>query len=139
MIRLFSLLWRGLEAIRRITLNLMFVLGLVLVFAAFIVISGERVHVPDGGALLIAPKGELVEQRSYVPATELLFAPSLPAQTEVSDVIDAIRIAADDTRIKLLVLDLRHMQRARLAMLKEIRSAIADFRQWRSGVSRYLP
>ncbi|MDX8410614.1 MAG: signal peptide peptidase SppA, partial [Mariprofundaceae bacterium] len=54
---------------------------------------------------------------------------SLPAQTEVSDVIDAIRIAADDMRIKLLVLDLRHMQRARLAMLKEIRSAIADFRQ----------
>jgi len=129
MTRLFSLLWRGLDAIRRVTLNLMFVLGLVLVVAAFIALSGEGVHVPNGGALLIAPEGELVEQRSYVSAANLLFAPSLPAQTEVSDVIDAIRIAADDPRIKLLVLDLRHMRRARLVMLKEIRAAIADFRQ----------
>ena len=112
MTRLFSLLWRGLDAIRRVTLNLMFVLGLVLVVAAFIALSGEGVHVPNGGALLIAPEGELVEQRSYVSAANLLFAPSLPAQTEVSDVIDAIRIAADDPRIKLLVLDLRQIGRA---------------------------
>lgn len=129
MTRLFSLFWRGLDAMRRITLNLLFVLGLIMVVAVLVVLSGDRVDVPRGGALLVAPAGELVEQRRYVPATSFLFSPSLPPQTEASDVIDAIRIAADDKRINLLVLDLRHMGLARLAMLKEIRAVIADFRQ----------
>ena len=59
--RIISVIWRGLDRLRRL-LHLIFLLGIFLVLLAAAV--GERVLIPQRAALLIAPRGALVDQLS---------------------------------------------------------------------------
>ncbi|MCI5044715.1 MAG: signal peptide peptidase SppA [Aquisalinus sp.] len=72
--------------------------------------SGQTAQVPEGSALLVNPRGVLVEQAAEVdPFEEALadaYGASNPAEIQVHDLTKAIRAAADDERIEALVLDL---------------------------------
>ncbi|MCI5047420.1 MAG: signal peptide peptidase SppA [Aquisalinus sp.] len=72
--------------------------------------SSQTAQVPEGAALLLNPRGVLVEQAAEVdPFEEALaeaYGASNPAQIQVHDLTKAIRAAADDERIEALVLDL---------------------------------
>ncbi len=67
-------------------------------------------EVPDGAALVLNPNGVLVEQAAEVdPFDEALreaYGASTPSEQSVHDIVAVIDKAADDERIKLLVLDL---------------------------------
>lgn len=108
-------------------------LVLLFVFAAVIImlLSGDEPEVPDGSALVVAPKGYLVEQRAAAKPVdraidELLGQSS--AETLVYDVITAIDEAAGDERITAMVLDLSTFSGGSMTKLQDVAAAIDRFR-----------
>jgi protease-4 len=95
--------------------------------------------VPSSAALLVAPEGELVEQLTGDPLTRALAEAQGQgrAETLLWDVTDAIRAAAKDDRIKLMVLDLEYFEGAGQPTLQELANAIAEFRKAKKKVIAY--
>ncbi|HEY8508553.1 MAG TPA: S49 family peptidase, partial [Steroidobacteraceae bacterium] len=95
--------------------------------------------VPSSAALLVAPEGELVEQLTGDPLTRALAEAQGQgrAETLLWDVTDAIRAAAKDDRIKLMVLDLEYFEGAGQPTLQELADAIAEFRKAKKKVIAY--
>jgi protease-4 len=127
-LRLLAGAWRGLDRLRRL-LHLILLLGvfLLLLISAF----GERVFVPSGAALVLAPEGALVDQLSG-DALERAIAKArgTPIQeTLVRDVVDALRWARDDERIEAVVLQLDGLTGAGLSKLQELADEIMQFKQ----------
>jgi protease-4 len=136
---LLSRLFRGLDGLRRFLVNVLF-FGLLagLVVAAF---SG-RPKVPDGAALVVKPRGTIVEQLSAGDPVEQLVARSagvgaMASETLLKDLLDAIRAAKDDKRIKAIYLDTGDMAGAGLTKLRDLRGALADFRKSGKKVVAY--
>ncbi len=118
-------LWRWLDMTRRVIVNLIFVIILIGILAA---ILAQRPRVPEGGALVLDPSGVLVEQiASPYPPDLLLGAPRVE-QALMRDLLDAIDIARDDKRIRLMVLDLGNLGPASLSKLRDLRKAIKGFK-----------
>jgi protease-4 len=87
--------------------------------------------VPAKSALLIRPVGSLVEELEgdpYDRAMAELLGESIP-QTLVQDVVDGLRFAKDDERIKGVVLELSGLQGSGLSQLERVGIAIDAFRE----------
>jgi protease IV len=127
-LRIVESIWLNLDRLRRL-LHLILLLGLLLFVLAALI--GERVQVPGVAALRIAPRGNVVDQLSGDPLDRALArARGQPvAETLLKDVIDAIRAARDDDRIKALVLDPGGMGSAGLSKLEELAKEIAEFKK----------
>ena len=115
---IFSSLFRWLDQLRRILVNMLFVLILFIFIAALL---AERPGVPDHAALVVNPTGKIVEELA-LPSTETLplqmgFASH--HQTRLHDLIHSIELAAADNRIRLMVLKLEGMDRTALPKLQE--------------------
>lgn len=123
----FALVWRILEGVRRV-LHLI----LLLVIFGFILaaLHTSIPIVPRSAALVIAPEGELVEQLSSDPLRRAVGqASGGPApETLLKDVVDAIGAAKNDSRIKLISLNLGNLNTSGLSKLQEIGAALRDFR-----------
>jgi len=134
--RALSASWRWLDASRRVAVNLLF-LALIIGVVVALVTSGPKV--PKGAALVVAPKGEVVEQlTARTPKGMLLGAlGDGQEQTLLQDQLDAIRSARDDSRISSLFLDLSHMGSCGITKLQDLRGAIADFRAGGKKVIAY--
>jgi protease-4 len=127
-VRIVAGIWRGLDRLRRL-LHLTLLLGLLLLLlvGAF----GDRVAIPSSAALVIAPRGVLVDQLSG-DALERAIAKAQGAalaETLVRDVVDALRAARDDERIKAVVLELDGLTGGGLSKLQEIAAEIRRFRE----------
>ena len=98
-LRIVGAIWRGLDRLRRF-LHLLLLLGVFLLVLASAL--GERVFVPSVAALVIAPQGTLVDQLSGDPsrARDREGSRRPIQETLLRDVIDALRAARDDDRIK---------------------------------------
>ena len=127
-LRIVAWIWRGLDRLRRL-LHLILLLGVFLLLIVGAI--GERAYIPGAAALVIAPQGMLVDQLSG-DALERAIAKAQGAplqETLVRDVIDALRAAAGDARIKAVVLDLDGMAGAGLSKLQEVAGEIARFKE----------
>ena len=126
--RIVKAIWRGLDQLRKL-LHLIVLLGIFLLL--LVAALGERVLVPSAAALVIAPKGSLVDQLSGDPVTRAIArARGTPMQeTLVRDVIEALHAARDDDRIKTVVLQLDGMGNSGLSKLQEIAAELAHFRE----------
>lgn len=120
-------LWHGLDGVRKF-LHLL----LLLVIFGFVVgaLSVSIPKVPNSAALLIRPEGALVEQLSGDPFARAIEEAQGQgrAETLVWDVVDSIRGAAKDKRIKVLALDLERFSGAGQPTLEELSHAIKDFK-----------
>jgi protease-4 len=127
-VRVAAATWRGLDQLRRL-LHLILMLAILLIVLASI--FGERVFVPSKAALVIAPQGTIVDQLSGDPLQRALARArgTRIQETALRDVIDALRFARADTRIKGVVLDLDGLTGAGLSKLQEIAKEIAAFKQ----------
>jgi protease-4 len=129
--------WRGLDGLRRF-------LHLLLLLALFGVVigalRGSIPSVPDRAALVVAPEGQLVEQLSGDPlerAVAQARGENRP-ETLVWDLIDAIRAAATDRRIRVLALDLDNLTGAGgQPTLEELSRALKEFRKSGKKVVAY--
>ena len=126
--RSFRFLWRALDALRRV---LHLLLLLVLFALLFIATRHPLPMVPSRAALVVRPEGRLVEQltgSSFGRSLGLVTGDHEP-ETLVRDVVDAIRGAASDARIKVLVLDTSQLGGGGLTKLRAVAAAVADFRK----------
>ena len=126
--RFFKGIWSTIDASRRVAVNLLFLLIVVLLLS--LVFSSDKVEVGDSTALLLAPKGQLVEQLSASSFEQMIDEARGTAtpETLLKDVVDAIHAAKDDDRIKVLVLNLSSFGGARLTKLQDVAEAIVDFK-----------
>ena len=105
--RPFYWLWKIFSSGLSVLSNLLF-LGLILLIIAASFYAPE-ISVPDGSALVLAPKGDIVEERSPMDPVSRVISQitgtPLHAETFLQDILDAVRAAADDPRIDLLVIN----------------------------------
>jgi len=126
--KLFSLLWSGVDGLRKV----LHLLVMLFVFSVIVsALSSTAPTVPGSAALVVRPVGRLVEQLAGDPfdrALAELMGDAEP-QTLVQDVVDGLAFAKDDDRITSVVLDLSGMPGGGLSKLKRIGDAIDDFRE----------
>jgi len=124
----FKNIWSGIDTARRISVNLLF---LVLVAALlFILFHDDSPKVADSTALVVAPKGRLVEQLTAKSVEQMINEArgAAPAETLLKDVIDAIAAGKNDDRVKALVLNLSEFDGAMMTKLHDVRDVIIDFK-----------
>jgi protease IV len=130
-------IWRGLDGLRKV-LHLLLMLALLGFVVGLVHVASPRV--PTSAALFVKPRGELVEQLSGGPLQRALAAAQGQArgQTSLWNLVDAIRGAAHDPRIKVLYLDLDDFDGADgLPPLEELARAIRQFRATGKPVIAY--
>ena len=125
---LFTGLWRVLNTLRK-GLQLLFLLIISIIFLASI--APDNLMEPREAVLVIAPQGVLVDQLSGdVFERAVAEIRGLPLnETLLRDLIDAIRIARDDERIQVLVLQLDGLVGSGLSKLQELSGEIIRFKQ----------
>lgn len=126
--RSFGALMRAVDALRRLALNVLFLLVIGIVI--LVLFSSTRPHLADNTTLALALKGDLVEQYSG-SAREAELAQALGAaerETQVRDVVAVLDAAAKDPKIVRAVLILDDMSGGGMAKLDEVIAAIDRFR-----------
>jgi protease IV len=126
--RFFGFTWRVLDGLRK-GLHLLLLLAL---FAIVLVAVRQPLPlVPSRAALVVRPEGRLVEQLSASPWNRSFgaIAGDHEPETLVRDLVDAIHGAADDARIKVLLLDPQNLSGGGLTKLRAVAAALQDFRK----------
>jgi len=121
---------RGLDLARKITLNLVFFVLLIVLLAWLL--GSDVPDVPGKVALVLDIKGDIVEQLTGDPverAFQKAVSDDAEPETLLKDLVDAIRAGRDDPRIQALLLDLNHMGGARLTMLEDLGRELAEFKK----------
>ena len=121
-------LWRGLDFLRRF-LHLV----VLLVIAGFVLsaLHSSVPRIPDQAALVVAPTGTVVEQLTGDTLSRAVAQARGQAHVETLlwDLTDAIRAAAKDARIRVLVLNFDQMDGiAGQPTMSELAQAIRDFK-----------
>ncbi|RUO22350.1 signal peptide peptidase SppA [Aliidiomarina iranensis] len=116
-------IWNFVNGVRRVIVNLVFFILLIGVF--LILNQGEDIPtVPEGGLLVLNPNGVLVEEATYLSASDRFFneaVGSSPApETDLHALLATIDDAVDDERISGVVLDLRNFWGGGLSKLQMI-------------------
>lgn len=125
---IFSALWRGADSLRKILHLVVLLFLFAIIFSA---LSSTAPPLRSQAALIIEPMGGLVEEFDgdpYDRAIEELLGKSKP-QTLVQSVIDGLRLAKDDDRIKAVVFELGQLGGSGLSKLERVAEAIDDFRE----------
>ena len=134
--RLFRAIWDPLTFTRRRVFNLLFLLILGRFLAA---VFGGGAVLQDRTALVLAPRGELVEQFTADPASRAfarMFGEEQP-ETQLRDVLRAIEAAAKDARIERIVIRPDALGDAGFAGLREIGAALEKFKESGKQVVAY--
>ncbi len=128
--------WYALDGLRKV---LHLVLLLVLFGALLAAGQSELPYVPDSAALVLSPRGRLVEELSGDPLDRALSRATGDdrAETRLRDLVDVVDQARDDDRIEALVLDLDGLERAGLPMLQDLAQSIRWFREGGKKVYAY--
>ncbi len=123
----FSTLFSWLGRLRNFIINGLFLVFLLVFISA--IFTGQP-EVPANAALVIDPRGQIVEELE-LPAPGAMpfdFSFSAPNQTNLHELIEVIQHAAVDDRIRLLVLKLNDMEKTSLPKLQELGRAIMAFK-----------
>lgn len=125
--RLFSGIWSGLNALRRVLhlILLLFIFGILLAG-----LSGPKLYKPRAAALLVDPVGELVEQLSGDALDRALgeLQGDGIRQVLLRDLLDSLQAATDDERITTVVLRLERFEGGSLPSLRAVAAALDGLR-----------
>jgi protease IV len=126
--RFFSALGGAITWARTTSLNILFLLIVVMIFAA--IGSNSPAPLGDSFALNIEPKGMLVDQRSFMDPTSLLLSDDNPEDNEtlVRELVDAIKQASDDARVTSILLQPGHLAGGGISKLTELGQALEAFK-----------
>ena len=125
--RVIAGVWRSLDVLRRF-------LHLLIILALFGIVIGTlrqvSPRVPDKAALVVRPSGDLVEQLSGDPLGRVVSEAQGEGQpqTLLWDLTTAIRAAASDSRIAVLLIDTDDLGSAGQVKLEEVTAALQEFR-----------
>ena len=118
--------WNSISTLRRIIGNLLFLI-LVIFLIAVVFFDGDE-DVPEGVALILAPEGNIVEQKSETMLASDIFGEAAKEVTLLKDIIDVVDFAKEDERVEVLVLDLRKMKGAGISKLQAIGAGLERFK-----------
>ncbi|MDM4766929.1 signal peptide peptidase SppA [Pelomonas sp. SE-A7] len=126
---LFGKAWWLLDGSRRVVLNLLWLL--ILIIAVTALFRGGPKPLQDKTTLVLSLRGPLVEQFSGSARSQAvaeLQGQKAKRQTRLRDVLAALDSAAKDARISAVLLDLDEFSGAGMAGLHELSGAIQRFR-----------
>ncbi len=120
----FGAIWRTLDATRRVVLNLLFLLIVILIMTA--IFGGGAKPITPKTSLVLELRGDLVEQHSGTVRDALLSNVSGDAQKSVQlrDILTVLDAAAKDKNIGSVVLMLDELNGAGLATIHEVGAAL---------------
>jgi protease-4 len=124
---IFRGLWHGLTMARLVIGNLIFLVLIVFFFSVIFYDSEQAL--PDEAALVLSLQGDIVIQKTQTVLSGSLFGEPVRQETLLKDIIDAIDYAGNDTRIQVLVLNLRDMGGAGISKLQYIGEALIRFKE----------
>ncbi|MFN2301536.1 MAG: signal peptide peptidase SppA [Gammaproteobacteria bacterium] len=119
----------ALDLFRRIVVNVVFIVLLLLVLS-MLVPRDAAVQIDDGIAVVFDPYGTIVEEYDAAPvdrAVNRVLGVDSP-QIRMRDLLAALQLAAEDTRVSALVLDLSGLQTTNLSKLQELAVPLAAAR-----------
>ncbi len=125
--KIFRFIWRSLNNLRRAFQILLMLLIVGLILAGM---ADKEFRIPSSAALVVAPSGVLVDQLAG-NALERAFADAQGAgvpQTLLTDVTDSLTAAAQDKRIKAVVLSLDGLAGGGLPKLQAVAQALSVVR-----------
>ena len=127
--RFLAACWRGITRIRLALSNILFLAMIAIIY--FVYLGGSPEPLPDRAALLLNPRGTIVDEKSFVEPLQALLGEPSPADHEVllRDVIEAIEYARDDPAINSLVMELDKLRSVGISKTQEIARAIESFRE----------
>ena len=130
--KLFKGLWTGINFSRRLVLNFLFIL-IVILFIVSIASDDNEINVADTSVLRLNLNGPIVEEKVYVDPIEAAINDATqgndePAEILLDDIIEVIDQATEDKRISVILLDLQKMPNAHLNKLKQITQALERFK-----------
>jgi len=126
-VRLVRGFWNALNFTRRLVFNLIFLFLLIVFFAA---VFASRPVLQPRTALVLDPKGAIVEQYTIDPMQRALgnLAGEEPKEVQLRDLLRVIDTATKDARIERIVLVPDEIAGAGLATLHELGNALDRFR-----------
>jgi len=125
--RFFGGLWAGLNFTRRLVLNAIFLVFLLALVGALL---GGAPHLSPHTALVLAPRGDIVEQYRADPgarAVARLLGDDVK-EVQLRDLLRVIDAAAKDANIERIVLRPDDIGRVGLATIRELGAALDRFR-----------
>ena len=127
-VRIFRGILRWIDRFRRL-LHLVFMLFVLALVVA--VVTPQQPIVPGAAALVLEPQGVIVDELSGDPLERALaVAQGLNfGETLLADLVEAVRQASGDNRIRALVLRLDGLTGAGLSKLQELADEIDRFRE----------
>ncbi|MAI39284.1 signal peptide peptidase SppA [Alteromonas genovensis] len=131
---LFIGLWTVLNFTRKLFFNVIFIVIFVGIIMAIANQDGEQLTVKSDSALYLTLNGQLVIEKESVDPFEQFLQESLGSEPDnpevlVRDVVDVLENAAQDRRIKALVLDLQGLTGGGLDKLRVVAQAIEAFKE----------
>ncbi|RUM35327.1 MAG: signal peptide peptidase SppA [Desulfobulbus sp.] len=127
----FRFIWKFLTTGAAVLSTLILLAFIALIAASFFQRRPPTV-IPDNSALVFAPRGSIVEKKSPLdPVSRMLSSMSgtpLHEELLIGDVVEGIRAAGTDERIKVLVVAPSHLEKASLDQLRDIGHAIEEFK-----------
>lgn len=130
--------WRGVTALRMGVFNVIFLIVLVAIISSML--SGDdEVEIKEGTTLIINPKGVIVEQKSGSPIDEIVGEVTGEAdpQVQLRDLVAVLEAAADDDRIKQVLISVDGFSGMGAGMMLEVSDAFAEFKQSEKRVIAY--
>lgn len=130
--KVLSAFWTGVTWTRKLLVNILFLFILIL-FCITIFMDGTPKIQPDS-ILVLDPGGILVEECTAPGPTELFFQKmdrgtrKRSEETKVQDIIDAVRLAAHDPKIALMVIDPRDLLGCDTTKLMDIGKVLREFK-----------
>jgi len=125
--RLLQFIWDAIKVFHIVAASIVLVIIFVVLANAFS--PKPSVSVPEGGALVLAPEGTLVEKKPPPDPTALFYGAQQPNEVLLRDLVTAIERAKNDESIAMLVLELDRLQSAGVAAMHSLGNAIAEFRE----------
>ncbi len=133
----FGRIGAGITRLRNFVVNTIFLL-LLIALTVGLLANCQSVTVPQNSALLINPKGVIVEAATLPdPFTELFSTGPRMAQVELAALLSAIEGAATDADIRMIILDLDELAWAAPAHAQRIGQALQKFRDAGKKVVSY--
>ncbi|MEE4245230.1 MAG: signal peptide peptidase SppA [Kangiellaceae bacterium] len=129
--KVFYYLWKLFDINRRVWFGI-FGLILSITFINTIFGDGDKIKIPQGAALVFAPKGIITEQPQWIDPVEEAIGESLgnagPAEESIYDLLEILKNAKDDDRIETLVIYPGSIASIGPAMMEMLRDGVADFK-----------